>query len=652
MDPNLRYDPRNTSPQDFDPRLQDALRKFSRHEIPLFATQFGIGGDDFGDPGGPMELLNPNDPGTFERLAVNLALHRLDVPAVSYDEACMEHGGETFAINGAAVAVGDEPISDVENARAAALEAADAAEYDSVGARPLKVRLMLVRALFADHAPLEEIDRFGRDAHRLVTRNPDEIMRRSEDLGRVAKFFAAMCDAPRAQGAPFEPQIDLVFAFGGVWKRSSRSDAALAVRLADLRAALPGADIRFQVWGQEELIRAYERVSLAAVGVLRDVRLMPLPEIKSRTGPARGWIGFGPASSVAQLILAGDKTPDTRLFYDNVRQYLGENARHNPGAHGLTQTVLNGEGEEVVLRHNGVTIVARGAEFEQDGRGVGDLMLREFQIVNGAQTAFTLHGLRDKLAGAHVPLKIVVTEDERVKDGVVLGANTQSAVDRFDMLARRPELRALQHNFAAIPLGSPEKLWLQRQRDEPFAGRVNPHLILTPRQLMEGFVAAILGQPHRVHGNPLALLEEIPDKIFHPDHEPNAYLAVGWLIVAARRWAERRDLRWADRIGRARADAYQARFQFLYALFRLVDPDPDRVSAARSPDNADRFRAIAEVFAARDGAALADLAGVVVREAAVGKPMSRDAVRRIGFTEAVQRMTDQARDRLHRQGGY
>ena len=332
-----------------------------------------------------------------------------------------------------------------------------------------------------------------------------------------------------------------------------------------------------------------------------------------------------------------------------MRQYLGDSARHNPGAAGLTQTVLNGEGEEVVLRHNGVTIVARGAEFDEDDRGMGDLMLREFQIVNGAQTAFTLHGLRDRLQGAFVPLKIVVTEDERVKDGVVLGANTQSAVDRFDMLARRPELRALQHNFAATPLGRPEKLWLQRQRDEPFAGRVNPHRILTPRQLMEGFAATMLGQPHRVHGDPIALLEDIPEKIFHPQHDPAVYLAVGWLIVAARRWAERRDLRWADRIGRLRADAYPARFQFLYALFRLVDPDPDRVSARRAPENADRFHAIAEVFAARDGAALADLAGVVVREAASGKPLSRDLVRRPSFTDAVQRVAEDARGRLHRQ---
>ena len=385
-------------PRSLDPRLLDALRKFARHEIELFSPPFGVadGGDPDDIDSGPV-MMNPNDPETFERMAVNLALHRLDVPAVSYDESFMEDAHEAFAVNGAAVAVGDEPISDVETARAAALEAAEAPEYELTGSRPLRPRLLLVRALFDTEARLEEIDRFGRDAHRLVARDPREIMDGSVDLGRIAKFFAAMRDAPRAPGAPFEPQIDLVFVFGGSWKRTPRSDAALAVRLADLRAALPGADIRFQVWGQEELIRAYERVALAAVGVLRDVRLMPLPDIDSRTGPAHGWIGYCPAQSVARLILASDNLPDTRLFYDNVRHYLGENARANPGAAGLTRTIEDGEGDEVVLRHNGVTIVARGAELEEDDRGGGDLLLREFQIVNGAQTAFTLHALANKL---------------------------------------------------------------------------------------------------------------------------------------------------------------------------------------------------------------------------------------------------------------
>ena len=302
-----------------DTRLGDALRKFARQEIPLFAAPQGFGDDeDLDDGEGGPGLLNPNEPETFQRLAVNLALHRLDVPAVSYEEAFIEDAEAHFSIE------------------AAALEAEEASVAEIPGARPLRPRLMMVRALMADVAPLEEIEQFGRDAQALVTRDPEEIMARTVDLGRISLLFSSMRGAPRPAGQLFQPQIDLVFIFCGEWRRTPRSDAALAVRLSDLRAALPGADIRFQIWGQEELIRAYERVALAATGVLRDVRLMPLPHIQTDTGLADGWIGYAPASSIAKLILAPDGLPDPRLFYDNVRHYLGENARLTPGAAGLT----------------------------------------------------------------------------------------------------------------------------------------------------------------------------------------------------------------------------------------------------------------------------------------------------------------------------
>ena len=658
METRSPHSTRTLEAMGLDPRLIDALRKFSRHEIALFAPP--VAEEEVMDAvGAAAPTLAPGDPETFQRLSVCLALHRLDVPAVSYDEAYLhEEGGggqSSFAIDGAAIAVGDEPIIDVESARAAALEAVERRGPSHAGVRSLRPRLLLVRANMETSVGLEEIEQFGRDAQRLLTRDPEELLDESMEHGRIAKIFGMMRVSTRGTETPFEPKIDLVYAFPGEWRRTQRTDAALAVRGADLRAAYPGAEVNFTIWGADELISAYERVALSSIGVLKAARLMALPKVESNPNPvtngrtAFGWIGVAPASSIVDLVIAQDGAPDPRLFYDNVRHYLGADIEDNPGAAGLAQTLRVGEAPEVVLRHNGVTIVARGAEFQRSGDrrdGAADLMLREFQIVNGAQTVFTLCSNQEQIEGAHLPIKVVVTEDERVKDGVVLGANTQSAVDRFDMLARRQELRALQHAFDAAPPGAPEKLWLQRRRAEPFRGRVSPQRIVTPRQLMEGFASAILGIPHRVHDNPLQLLEEVPEKIFNRDHEPTAYLAVGWLIVAGRRWAERRELYWADRLGQNRADAYPARHQFIYALFRMVDEDPEQVELGHGPDTAARFRPLLDVFATRDGAALADLAGVIVREAAAGQSLTPELVRQVGFTDAVRRLTDEARSRI------
>ncbi|MEO1274510.1 MAG: AIPR family protein, partial [Pseudomonadota bacterium] len=490
-----------------DQRLLDALRKFARNEIDLFATPFGLFEDEdlAASPTGPL-ILNPADPQTFQRLAVYLALHRLDVPVVSYDDAFMDDAAGYMAIDGAALSVGDEPIYDVDTAYAAALDAVEAKGRLVRGRRTLRPRLLLVRAIREEIADAEEIERFGRDAQRLLTSAPDTIGASSIELGRVAALLEAMQDAAADAGdsvaengagelpgltQAVTPEIDLVFAFGGPWRETEQTRAAVDVLTADLKAAVPAAEVTIRIWGASELISAFERVSLAAVGVLKGAHLLSLPEIGPRFDgtkrAAAGWIGYAPATAVVGLIQGPDGMPDARLFYDNVRHYLGEDTLKNPGAAGLSRTLELGDGPEVVLRHNGITIVARAAEIDEQS---GDVMLREYQIVNGAQTAFTLFTHRKRLgeagqALAHVPIKIVVTEDESIKDGVVLGANTQSAVDRYDMLARRPEMRALQLAFEADAHWSPQKLWLQRRRAEPFRTRVAPIRVLTPRQLME-----------------------------------------------------------------------------------------------------------------------------------------------------------------------
>ncbi|MEO1291248.1 MAG: hypothetical protein AAFV62_00230, partial [Pseudomonadota bacterium] len=172
------------------------------------------------------------------------------------------------------------------------------------------------------------------------------------------------------------------------------------------------------------------------------------------------------------------------------------------------------------------------------------------------------------------------------------------------------------------------------------------------RQLMEAFAAVILGAPHRVHDNAAQFLDDVPSRIFAPDHEPNIYMALGWMVVAGRLWAERHGVRWSDRWQAhgpaARGEGYPARHQFLFALFRLIDPDPDHMELTHSAKAAERFHRIVTLFSDRGAEALTDLAGVIVREAAGSSQLNADAARRLTMTEGIRGLTDDARERLHR----
>ena len=96
----------------------------------------------------------------------------------------------------------------------------------------------------------------------------------------------------------------------------------------------------------------------AVCGVLRSAKILRLPD-----DAAEAYIGYVPAQSIVDLIPEDGGRPDERVFLDNVRSFLGSDHKKavmlNPGAVGLTHSLTSGEGREVILRHNGVTIVTR-----------------------------------------------------------------------------------------------------------------------------------------------------------------------------------------------------------------------------------------------------------------------------------------------------
>src|SRR5262249_16105535 len=152
---------------------------------------------------------------------------------------------------------------------------------------------------------------------------------------------------------------------------------------------------------------------------------------------------------------------------------------------------------------------------------------------------------------------IVLTGEEKLKDAIILASNTQAAVDDYDMLARNEGLKELQHIFQRGEASPPERLWLQRRRNEPVDWPEHWEWrdwqrVLRPRNLLDAYAAALLGAPHLAHGNPAAVLNLARNgTVFDPAHEPTLYRALGWLIVTGRKWAQRHDKKWQDRFIRS-----------------------------------------------------------------------------------------------------
>jgi len=622
--------------------LWAALCRFARGDNSVF-------GGEVAEPGDASHgELDPNDPLTFSRFCVYLAVHRLDLPVATYDQAFTEGRGE-LGFDGIVISLGGEPLPGPERIEETVENLLVGRE--AVGARgavdPSAVpepRALFVQAKRESVTLMREVDHFGASAERFLAFDEDAFRSLSPnpEVLHWWRIFDGIRRVYERYGIRFEPRVDLVFAYAGRWTEPVGPEASRSMAERHLGQVVRPEKVRYRMWGCDELNQAVEWTTKAVCGVLKSPQLIRLPD-----DVAEAYIGYVSAESMVDLIPDAGGRPDERVFLDNVRSFLGDDQKKalmpNPGAVGLSRTLNCGEGNEVILRHNGVTIVTRGMEERENG----DRELREFQIVNGAQTTFVLCRNRDLLPGVHVPVKIVVTEDDEVKNGVILGANTQAPVGQYDMLARLREVRLLHQAFNAFSSNRPEKIWLQRRRREWIPAQGYRELrYATPRQLMEGFAAAFLGIPHRVHNEPSLLFQFVPERIFSTEHDPSVYRAVAWLVATGRRWARREtEYRWAAGDNRD-PKSYPARHQYVYALRLLVDSSPDQsdlvLTRGSRPVN-ERFERICRLLAGPEGPRFGIAAATVVEEAALGKRLSTALTRRRDFTDQVFEMARKKR---------
>lgn len=621
-----------------DQALWAALCRFARGDNTVFGPDMGT------EEGGAHAELDPNDPLTFARFCVYLAVHRLDLPVESFAQAFTEGRGE-LGFDGIVVSLGGEALPRLEVLEEAvenilqAREVTGGREGLNLGRVP-QPRVLFVQAKRENVTPMREVDHFGASAERFVAFREEEFraLAPNEQVLNWWLTFDGVRQVFLRHGLAFEPEVDLVFAYAGRWTEPDGPEASRAMAERHLGHVTGPERVRYRMWGCDELVQAVEWTSKAVSGVLKSAALIQLPN-----GAAQAYIGFVPATSLVGLIPDVNGRPDDRVFLDNVRSFLGDEEEKglspNPGAVGLKHSLTEGEGGEVVLRHNGVTIVARGMEVLANG----DLALREFQIVNGAQTSWVLFRNRDMLDGVHVPIKVVITEDEDVKNGVIVGANTQAPVGQYDMLSRVKEVRLLHQAFNAISGTRPEKIWLQRRRREwvPLSAYTELRFV-TPRQLLEGFAAAFFGIPHRVLNEPGLLLQYVPGRIFSAGHDPSVYRAVGWMVVTGRRWAQANgEGKWGG-TGERDPGGYVARHQYVFALRLLVDSDPGPLGEAMLVRNSKqvvrRFERICSLLAGPHGPQFGQAAGEVVQQVMGDRRINSAMARRREFTDQVHQL--------------
>lgn len=303
------------------------------------------------------------------------------------------------------------------------------------------------------------------------------------------------------------PICKMFFAATGEWSESGNPNAAnaIAIAKADLMNTNLFSKVEFNALDSRQLQQLYRSVTRHTERQIVFDKHTTLPKI---AGVRQAYIGILPCTEYLKLIMDDAGALDRRLFYDNVRDYLGDG---NPVNSQIRDTIGDSDtNDRFVLLNNGVTIVAKEVRQTAD-----ELILRDYQIVNGCQTSHVLYRSKDKLSvNAHLPVKLIVTEEVALTEDIIYGTNSQSELKPWAFAALAPFHKRLEEFYAAVGAAAKERLHYERRSRQYDDMDLSSEHIVTIDSQARTFVAMFLNEPHHAIRLAPALVENYRTKIF------------------------------------------------------------------------------------------------------------------------------------------
>lgn len=413
--------------------------------------------------------------------------------------------GRAMGIDGLAILVNDQLVI-------------SPTEIDGVARSRLDARFVFMQAKTSPTLDLGEFLKF-------LTAVEQFFQLRSGYSGHALETWLDLKDKIYKQAIKFDenPKLTLIYGYPGLLQKASHITQQKDAFISRLKLTGLFRDVEVEIFDGDKLKSIYRGLSNKITRQISFDKHTILPRIP---GVKRAFIGILPCNEYLRLICNDDKKLMRNVFYDNVRDFQG----NNPVNREIMETI-NGEddgGRFFVLLNNGVTIVAKSIN------PVGtDFTVRDFQVVNGCQTSHILYNNQDCLSGDEfITVKLIETDDVELTNKITKATNRQTAVTLEAFAGLKQFHKELEAFYASFPLE--QRLYYER-RSGQFDGEqsVTQSLVISIPNQIKAFVSIFLEEPHQIHFYYGKLLEDYStgenSRLFNDQHDTYPYYMASWL---------------------------------------------------------------------------------------------------------------------------
>jgi hypothetical protein len=310
------------------------------------------------------------------------------------------------------------------------------------------------------------------------------------------------------------PTCKVYYATTGTWKNDATIIARLETGKQDLTQKNYFKDVKVEAVDARAIQKYYQDTKSAISREILYINKTVLPEIK---GVEQAYVGTLDFNEFIKLITDNEGKILNSVFYDNVRAFQGE----NPVNRKIKETLEAKKFDQFPILNNGVTIVAKSL------RATGNkFCLNDYSIVNGCQTSHVIYNSRliDGINKMSIPTRIIVTNNEEIRNDIIRATNNQTEVKPEQLEALSDFQKSLELYYQTTK--DDLQLFYER-RSKQFSNNpsvIKTRIITIPTQI-KSFAAMFLEEPHSVSRFYGRIVKLLGTSIFLKEHKPIIYYA-------------------------------------------------------------------------------------------------------------------------------
>lgn len=313
-----------------------------------------------------------------------------------------------------------------------------------------------------------------------------------------------------------KPICILYYITTGKWVDDKNCVGRIEIAKDDLMDMNIFEEVRYISVGADLLQKLYRNTIDVIETEIDFANKILLPDIENVTQSYLGFIDYR-----EYLKLITDENGDIRrsVFYDNVRDYQGD----NPVNHEMSETVSN-DPNKFVLFNNGVTVICKKLSCLRNR-----FTLTDYQIVNGCQTSHVLFNNKDVIMeDLQIPIKIIETENDDTVNQIIKATNRQTQVSDEQLIALNEFHRKLEAFYATFS-GASRLYYERRSKQYNYGTDIEKVRIVSIAMQIKSVASMFYDKPHlasRYYGK---LLSSI-DGVFSDDHQLLPYYTCAFTL--------------------------------------------------------------------------------------------------------------------------